>query len=512
MKGNTKKILTFIIIVFGIYFTMPIMLKNYLNLPSWFEKNQIRLGLDLRGGSQLLLQVETQEAINEKLQNLSEDIRVAFEEKKIAVNNLTLLNNFIKIEISNKALSKDITDVIAGFKDVNIAIKGDIIELFYSSSFIEGFKRTLLQQSLEIIRKRIDEVGTNEPIIQIQGKDRVLIQLPGLKDPERIKLLLGKTAKMNFRLVDEKAMQSVGEKKYFVGAEVLEDENGFKFVVRKRIGVSGDNLVDASASVDQFNQPVVSIRFDSLGSRKFADLTRKNVGKRFAIILDDAVISAPVIRESIPTGNAQISGNFTFDTANDLAILLRAGSLPAPISIVEERSVGPSLGDDSIKAGSLSVMIAFSLVLIYMLLIYGKIGLIANFVLIVNFMFIISWLIIIQATLTLPGLAGLALTVGMAVDSNVLVFERIKEERKLGRSKISSINLGFDQALRAIIDANITTLIAAVILFFMGSGPIRGFSVTLGIGVLSTIICTMVVSRFLIDYFYSSNKIRELNF
>ena len=282
------------------------------------------------------------------------------------------------------------------------------------------------------------------------------------------------------------------------------------FVIKKRVGVSGDNLVDASASVDQFNRPIVSIRFDSLGSRKFSDLTTKNVGNRFAIVLDNKVISAPVIQEPIPTGNAQISGNFTFESANDLAILLRAGSLPAPITIAEERTVGPSLGEDSIKAGSTSLIIAFILVLTYMFLIYGKVAFIANFVLIINILFLVSCLIILDATLTLPGIAGIALTVGMAVDANVLIYERIREEQKLGRSKISSIDTGFSQAFRAILDANVTTLIAALILFFMGSGPIKGFSITLGLGVFSTIICTMVISRLLINYFYIRNKNREL--
>ena len=240
------------------------------------------------------------------------------------------------------------------------------------------------------------------------------------------------------------------------------------YVIKKRVGVSGDNLVDASASVDQFNRPIVSIRFDSIGSRKFADLTNKNVGKRFAIVLDNKVISAPVIQEPIPTGNAQISGNFTFETANDLAILLRAGSLPAPITIAEERTVGPSLGKDSIKAGSVSLIIAFGLVLFYMFLIYGKVAFIANSVLIINILFLVSWLVLLEATLTLPGIAGIALTVGMAVDANVLIFERIREEQILGRSKISSIETGFSQAFRAILDANVTTLIAAIILFFYG--------------------------------------------
>ena len=498
-KYSFKFLSTIIIILFSLFFAIPSLLNNKINLPDWWSNNKIKLGLDLQGGSQLLLQVETKEAIKEKIQNQLEDIRSSAAEMDIELIDIKLIDNAINIKVMEDDFNR-FEELIAKNPQLELKTFNDYFKVSFTEKYLREFQSSIILQSLEIIRKRVDEVGTNEPIIQIQGKQRVLVQLPGLDNPDRIKSLLGKTAKMNFRMVDEKAMSSPSDKKYFVGSEILEgDEFGINYVVKKRVGVSGDNLVDASASVDQFNRPIVSIRFDSIGSRKFADLTTKNVGQRFAIVLDKKVISAPVIREAIPTGNAQISGNFTFDTANDLAILLRAGSLPAPISIIEERTVGPSLGQDSINAGIISVIIALSLVLAYMLLIYGKVGLIANFVLIINFLFIIAWLVLFQATLTLPGIAGIALTVGMAVDANVLVFERIREEKILGRSKISAINTGFDQALRAILDANVTTLIAAIILFFLGSGPIRGFSVTLGLGVLSTILCTMIISRLLIN-------------
>ena len=479
-------------------------------MPNWWGKNKLKLGLDLQGGSQLLLQVETEKAIQEKLATQTEDIRTELSEADIQPQELKLVNNIIFVKVNDDEIKK-LENIIKENNQLEVDYDKGLAKINFTEQFMREFQSSIILQSLEIIRKRVDEVGTNEPIIQVQGKQRVLVQLPGLENPDRIKSLLGQTAKMNFRMVDEKAMSLLGEKKYFVGSEVLEgDDFGINYIVKKRIGVSGDNLVDANASVDQFNRPIVSIRFDSIGSRKFADLTAKNVGKRFAIVLDKKVISAPVIREAIPSGSAQISGNFSFDSANDLAILLRAGSLPAPISIIEERTVGPSLGQDSINAGVISVIIALSLVLIYMILIYGKIGLIANFVLIINFLFIIGWLVLFQATLTLPGIAGIALTVGMAVDANVLVFERIREEKILGRSKISSINTGFDQALRAILDANVTTLIAALILFFLGSGPIRGFSITLGLGVVSTILCTMIISRLLINYFYILNPNRKI--
>ena len=510
-KLNTKFLVTILIVIFSLFHTIPILFQNKEMFPDFIEKKSVRLGLDLQGGSQLLLQIETEEALKEKLQNLSEDIRIKFQENNIIANDITSDNKVVKLQLQNENDISKVNRILDDFQFIDFNNDNMLIQLNFTDKHINDFNSSLVLQSLEIIRKRIDEVGTNEPIIQIQGNQRILVQLPGLKDPDRIKSLLGKTAKMNFRMVDEKNMQFINEKKYFVGSELIQDADSLmQYVIKKRVGVSGDNLVDASASVDQFNRPIVSLRFDSLGSRKFADLTTKNVGNRFAIVLDNRVISAPVIQEPIPTGNAQISGNFTFETANDLAILLRAGSLPAPISIAEERTVGPSLGKDSIKAGSISLIIAFILVLTYMFLIYGKVALIANFVLIINILFLVSCIVLLNATLTLPGIAGIALTVGMAVDANVLIFERIREEQVLGRSKISAIDTGFSQAFRAILDANITTLIAALILFFMGSGPIKGFSITLGLGVFSTIMCTMVISRLLINYFYINNKNREL--
>ncbi|MDC3023915.1 protein translocase subunit SecD [Alphaproteobacteria bacterium] len=510
-KLNTKFLVTLLILFFSIFYSIPAIFENHKSFPKFYDPKSIRLGLDLQGGSQLLLQVETQETLKEKIQNFTEDIRIKFQENNIAFNDITGSSNEILISLKDKNSIESALLISKEFSSFKLEREDTLISLSFKDEYVREFYSSLMLQSLEIIRKRIDEVGTNEPIIQIQGNQRILVQLPGLKDPDRIKALLGKTAKMNFRLVDEKNMQFINDKKYFVGSEIIEHADmQVNYVIKKRIGVSGDNLVDASASVDQFSRPIVSIRFDSIGSRKFADLTSKNVGKRFAIVLDNKVISAPVIQEAIPTGSAQISGNFTYETANDLAILLRAGSLPAPISVVEERTVGPSLGKDSIKAGSLSLLIAFGLVLIYMFLIYGKVAFIANSVLIINILFLVSWLVLFEATLTLPGIAGIALTVGMAVDANVLIFERIREEQQLGRSKISAIETGFSQAFRAILDANVTTLIAAIILFFMGSGPIRGFSITLGLGVFSTIICTMIVSRLLINHFYVNNKEREL--
>ena len=500
-------------------------LSNFTKIDDDFFKKNINLGLDLQGGSYLLLEIDNSPVLEQQIQNKLIQIKKFLKEKKIPYKNFNIIDDKkISFEINNefidstsnllKGKDSEINPYYDQFKtnQFELLIIDNRFELSYSKYGLIQLKSSSQNQAIEIVRRRVDEIGTNEPNILKRGNDRILVELPGLDNPDRIKSLLGKTAKMNFRLVDEKNMQSLNEKKYFVGSEILEhSEMQINYVIKKRVGVSGDNLVDASASVDQFNRPIVSIRFDSIGSRKFADLTSKNVGKRFAIVLDNKVISAPVIQEPIPTGNAQISGNFTFETANDLAILLRAGSLPAPITIAEERTVGPSLGKDSIKAGSVSLMIAFGLVLLYMFLIYGKVAFIANFVLIINILFLVAWLVLLDATLTLPGIAGIALTVGMAVDANVLIFERIREEQMLGRSKISSIETGFSQAFRAILDANVTTLIAAIVLFSFGTGPIKGFAVTLSLGILTSMFTAIMGTRAVVNLVYGKKKLKDLN-
>jgi len=388
-----------------------------------------------------------------------------------------------------------------------------------SEEKIKEIRDYAILQSIEIIRRRVDEVGTNEPIIQRQGDDRILVQLPGLDDPERIKRLLGKTARMNFRMVNETAnIDEALSGRVPPGSDLLfelDERTGEKtipYVIYKKIGVSGEQLIDANPSMDQNNQPVVSMRFDTSGSRKFGELTSKNVGKRFAIVLDGEVISAPVIREAITGGNGQISGNFTFESASDLSVLLRAGALPAPLTILEERSVGPSLGKDSINAGIYAGIIAIILVIIYMIVIYGiRFGMTANISLMVNILLILALLGVLDATLTLPGLAGIALTIGMAVDANVLIYERIREESRSGRSNIGAIDNGFKEAFRTIVDANITTLLAALILFQFGSGPVKGFAVTLALGVITTMFSSLLLSRGIITFWYNKFKPTSLN-
>ena len=519
---NWKKIIILIVSIFAILFSLPnFVSKN--NLPNFFKAGEIRLGLDLQGGSYLLLEVQSDSLQTDRLNSVADELRIALRNAnpRIGYKNLSVINTeltFSLIEEKDVDLIKNIILEIDNSLMVNDEDFASI-QVSFTEEKITEIRDYAILQSIEIIRRRVDEVGTNEPIIQRQGDDRILVQLPGLDDPERIKRLLGKTARMNFRMVNETA--SIDEAlsgRIPPGSDLLYEldprtgEKTLPYIIYKRIGVSGDQLVDANPSMDQYNQPVVSMRFDSTGSRKFGDLTSKNVGKRFAIVLDGEVISAPVIREAITGGSGQISGNFTFETASDLAVLLRAGALPAPLTILEERSVGPSLGKDSINAGMYAAIIAIILVIIYMLVIYGaRFGVTANISLIINVLLILALLGVLDATLTLPGLAGIALTIGMAVDANVLIFERIREESRAGRSNIGAIDNGFKEAFRTIVDANITTLLAAVILFQFGSGPVKGFAVTLALGVMTTMFSSLMLSRGIITIWYNRYKPDNLN-
>jgi preprotein translocase subunit SecD len=347
------------------------------------------------------------------------------------------------------------------------------------------------------VEKRVNELGTVEPVIQRQGTDRILVQVPGLQDPTRLKELLGKTAKMEFRMVDEAVPPDAAlQGKIPPDDELLSEVTGQKLAIKKQVLVSGGDLSDAQASFDQrTSEPVVSFKFNSAGARKFAQATTENVGQRFAIVLDNQVISAPVIREPIIGGQGQISGSFTVLSANDLAILLRAGALPAPLTVIEERTVGPGLGQDSIEKGELAAYVGSILVVVFMLVTYRLFGLFANIAVAINVAMIFGVLSLLNATLTLPGIAGIVLTVGIAVDSNVLIYERIREEIRGGRNAISAIDAGFKRALATILDSNITTFIAAAVLFYIGTGPVRGFAVTLGIGILTTVFTAFTLTR-----------------
>ena len=386
--------------------------------------------------------------------------------------------------------------------DMNI-LKNNKVEIIFSKFGILTINNSALKQSIEIVRRRIDDVGTKEPTILQRGDKRILVELPGLKDPERIKSLLGKTAQLNFRLVSENEE---------FGVDKLISENGEELNISKRIIMSGENLIDAQPNFNnQSNQPTVSFTLDRFGAQKFGRATTDNVGKRLAIVLDGKIVSAPSINEPITSGNGMISGNFSFQEATDLALLLRSGALPTPLNIVEERTVGPDLGEDSINSGITSLIIGFILVILFMIYKYKIFGLIANIALIANLIMLIGVLTILEATLTLPGIAGIILTVGMAVDANVLIFERIKEELKTEKSPIHAFDIGYTKAKITVLDANITTLIAAVILFAFGSGPVKGFAITLGIGIVTTLFSAYFLARHLTSVIVLNKKEGEVS-
>ena len=504
-----------------IYLTIIILsffsFLNFINIENnYFLSKKVNLGLDLQGGSYLLLEVDSSPIINQNLQQKLLSLRKILKKENIKIQNLKLKNQTIAFNINPEnqnsfekfILDKEnpINSYLGKYRsyEMDYSLENDRVNLKYSKYGIIEINNSVVDQSLEIVRRRIDEVGTNEPTILKRGNNRILIELPGLKDPNRIKNLLGKTANLTFRLVSETEDD--------FGSEFLdyEDTDG-QLSVNKRVVLSGNNLISAKPSFDnQNNRSTVNISLDRAGTKKFAKTTRDNVGKRLAIILDNKIISAPVINEPILSGNSVITGDFTFQSATDLALLLRSGALPAPLKIIEERSVGPDLGEDSIKAGAISLGIGFLLVILYMLYKYRRLGIVADLALIINLIILIGILTVLEATLTLPGIAGIILTVGMAVDANVLIFERIKEEMKNEKSVIHAFDMGYKKAQSAVLDANITTLISAAILFFLGSGPVKGFAVTLGIGILTTLFCAYFFARHLSSLYAMKNKDKQI--
>ena len=508
------KILT--ILVFTIVFTL-FCLSNFTKFDDNFFEKKINLGLDLQGGSYLLLEIDNSPVITQKLQNKLSSLRNYFKDEKIQYKNLKIVNNeLISFELGNSFVNDFIETIndedgtlnpyYPRFKsfEFDSEVSNNLFNLKFSKYGLIELKKGSLDQAIEIVRRRVDEIGTNEPNILKRGNDRILVELPGLDDPMRIKSLLGKTANLTFRFVVKTDEPSFGSEKL-----LFEDGND-EAIVSKRIILSGDNLVDANPRMDtQSNQTVVSFSLDRAGAKKFGKATTSGVGKRLAIVLDNKIISAPVIREAIVGGSGQITGDFTFQSATDLALLLRSGALPAPLNIIEERTVGPDLGQDSINAGLIALLIGFVLVILFMFFKYKIFGIIANFTLIINLFLLIGILTLFEATLTLPGIAGIILTVGMAVDANVLIFERIKEELKNEKNNIIAFDSGYTRSKTAVIDANITTLISAVILFFLGSGPVKGFSVTLGVGIFTTLFSVYFIARLLTSIYVTKNKNKE---
>ena len=482
--------------------------------PSWAQRH-IVLGLDLQGGSSLLLEVDTNAVRKERLQGVADDVLRILRQARIPFTGRTIRGNGVEVRITRdsdvdnavsklRELSQPLSGILgsSGQRSVDITETGGLITLTPSDAAIVERIRQAVDQSIQIIERRVNELGLVEPTIQGEGASRILVQVPGLQDPSRLKEILGKTAKLDFRMVDaSETAEQAAASHVPQDSEILDGESGQKYLIEKRVLVSGADLVDAQPGFDQrSSEPIVSFRFNSSGARKFAEATQQNVGKPFAIVLDNKVISAPVIREPILGGSGQISGNFNVQQANDLAILLRAGALPAPLTVIEERTVGPGLGQDSINAGEHAAYVGATLVVFFMLVTYGLFGLFANIAVAVNVAMIFGVLSMLSATLTLPGIAGIVLTVGIAVDSNVLIYERIREEVRAGRTAISAIDAGFTRALATILDSNITTFIAAAVLFYIGTGPVRGFAVTLGIGILTSLFTAFTLTRLIVAY------------
>jgi len=508
-----KATLVILVISLAIIFSLPSLLYKE-NSNNWFFNNKINLGLDLQGGSYLLLEVQTEVLMQEELNNISDSIQLIARGLQTNIINIISEEDEIQLRFSNNDKLEEIREKFKNnYRNVNVTINNNTMKIVINEIFKKNIKESAIKQSLEIVRKRIDESGTKEPLIQRSGKKRILLQLPGIKDPERIKELLGTTAKLTFHMVDDEDTISLKANRAPFGKIIVADfyNPEIKYLVEKKSRVGGENLVDAKASFDPQEGHAVSFRFDTTGAQKFGKATSENVGKRFAVILDGVVITAPVINTAITGGSGIITGNFTSQEAADLSVLLRAGALPAPLSIIEERSVGPGLGADSIASGKIAAIIGMICVCIFMILIYGVFGLLANLSLLANLFIIVSLLGTIGATLTLPGIAGIVLTIGIAVDANVLVFERIKEEANKTTSALEAVKNGFDKALSTILDANITTLIAALLLFVFGSGPIKGFSITLSLGVLASMFTAIMFTNFLIYLWFNFSNKKEIN-
>ena len=501
------------LVLLGIIFSIPSIIYND-DSDNWFLNNKINLGLDLQGGSYLLLEVQLDVLYQEELENFSDSIRLIARDNSAKINQIIVNENDIIVSFEDKNKINEIKNsFFQMYRSVSTQLEDNKLIIKIDDMYKKTIQDSAIKQSLEIVRKRIDESGTKEPLIQRSGKKRILLQLPGVKDPERIKELLGKTAKLTFHLVDDENTSALNANIAPFGKMIVNDiyDDNIKYLLNKRSLVGGENLVDAKGSFDQTEGHAVSFRFDTEGAQKFGKITSDNVGNRLAVVLDGVVITAPRINSPITGGSGIITGNFNAQDASDLAVLLRAGALPAPLEIVEERSVGAGLGADSIAAGKIAAVIGMVLVCLFMILIYGVFGALANVSLIANIFIIISLLGTIGATLTLPGIAGIVLTIGMAVDANVLIFERIKEESQKNTKVYQIVKNGFDRAMSTILDANITTLIAAVLLFAFGSGPIRGFSITLSLGVIASMFTALMLTNFLVYMYISLRSKKEIN-
>jgi preprotein translocase subunit SecD len=515
--SRTKTLLIMAICLLGVLLGLP---NLFARPATWMPWRTVHLGLDLRGGSYLLLEVDMKAVVRERLDGLMDGVRQTLRQGQIFYQTLETQADQNRVVLKLRDPSKTEAAVAAlrplagqdantGAADLDVSSTPDgTVMLTLSPAALAQRASGAVDQSIEIVRRRIDETGVIDPQITRQGQSRIVVQLPGVSDPDRIKQLIGTTAHMTFRLVDEAASTGAGGPPP-PGDDSLElqDRPGQKIAIRKRVDVDGADLTDARAGTNpETGEWVVNFTFNAAGARRFGDVTRANVNHRFAIVLDNKVISAPVIREAITGGRGQISGSFTAASASDLAVLLRAGALPAPLTVVEQRSVGPELGADSIRAGAISLAVGFVLVIAFMGIFYGLFGWFANLALVVNLILMLAIMSLLQATLTLPGMAGILLTLGMAVDANILINERIREEQKLGRPPLAALEHGFQRAYSTIFDSNATAFLAHVMLFVFGSGPVRGFAVTITVGIATTMFTAWMLTRLLVSRWYVAHR------
>lgn len=494
--------------------------------PSWLPQQVIARGLDLQGGLYLLLHVESEKAVEQAAENMVDDVRAIMRKDKLRYRGVEHSGSgTLSVKLSQPSDAQSVQKALAAeIPNVQFSVNADGVTLTLGIDEKEriNIRNFAVEQSIQTIRSRIDQFGVAEPTIQKQGDDRILVQLPGLKDPARAKALIGRTARLEFKMVDEKGdLAGALEGRVPPGDILLYGEQNDRttgkmtrqpYLLKKRTVLSGDLLTDARVNFDsQFNEPYVSISFNRQGGRKFGELTGSHVGERMAIVLDNNVYSAPVIREKIDGGRAQISGSFTTEEAHDLAIILRAGALPAPVTVMEERTVGPTLGRDSIEEGTTSTLIGAGLVLLFMGIYYKAFGWLANVAVILNIVILLAILVWIQATLTLPGIAGVVLLMGMSVDANVLIFERIREELRLGKTPLAAIDQGYDTAFLTILDSNLTTLITGLVLFQFGTGPVKGFAVTLSIGLIASMFTAVFVTRVLLAMIVKNRRLKSLS-
>ncbi len=517
-----KIVLVLVSALFGLVFTLPNLVPAGA-LPAWAPQQRLHLGLDLQGGSFLLLEVDTTALRKERLTNLTEDVRTKLQAEQMDFGGLGVSGDTIDVRISDptrvdaalKLLNNSLGErLLTGGRDVTVETKPDQhIRVSFVSQAANAASADAVTRSIEIIRKRIDALGTKEPMITQQGANRIVVQAPGESDPEKLKSVIGKTAKLTFEMVDgDVSAEDVAAGRIPPDDLLLPSDDGFAptYVVKKRSVVTGEMLTSASGSHDENNAAAVAFSFNAVGTQRFGQVTAQNIGKPFAIVLDGRVISAPRINSAITGGSGIITGRFTEESAHDLALLLKTGALPAPLNVVQQNTVGAELGADAVKAGTISIVIGSALIFAFIILSYGLFGVFAAIALVVNMLMIVGAMSLTQATLTLPGIAGIVLTLAVAVDANVLIYERMRDEVRAGRPAMSAADAGFSRALTTIIDANVTTLVAAVIMFQFGSGPVKGFALTLFIGVITSVFTAVLITQVLIGWWFRAFRAKAL--